>query len=624
MSEKRTEGPQIRVFGGPGPGGLHRLGEPVRKAADVRGVLRRLWGYLRPSAAGLLGVCVLVALTTGLALLNPYLISRAVDDGIVPGNLSVLGRVAALMLLAHILSSVSTWVQSVAMVHISQGAIRDLRRDLFDRLQVLSLRFFDRNPHGDLMSRLTNDTEAVSSTLGQTVTQLVSSILSVTGAACAMAALNWRLALASLATLPLMIVMTRMVARATREGFRERQKYLGAVNGIVEETISGQRVVKICRHEAQAIAQFDAANADLRRASIRSGVLSGLMGPSMNLFRNIGFAVLAGVGGWMVVRGWATVGVVAAFLSYAQQFTRPINEIAMLYGTMQSAIAGAERVFAVMDEVPDMEAAPDAVPLSGVRGEVLFDAVSFGYVEGVPILKDVSFRAAPGRTIALVGPTGAGKTTIINLLTRFYDVDAGCIRVDGHDIRGVTKESLRRSLGIVLQDTFLFADTVRQNIRYGRLEATDAEVEEAARLANAEGFIHRLPHGFDTVLSEAAGTLSQGQRQLLAIARAVLADPAILILDEATSSVDTRTEIHIQQAMLRLMEGRTSFVIAHRLSTIRQADCILVIDAGRIVERGTHAELLAASVVYHNLYASHFQMAMGRPDAALPAGVNVV
>jgi ATP-binding cassette subfamily B protein len=331
------------------------------------------------------------------------------------------------------------------------------------------------------------------------------------------------------------------------------------------------------------------------------------MGPLTNFVNNVGFAIVAGAGGWMAVRGLATVGTIASFVNYARQFARPLNQIANLYNSIQSALAGAERVFEIIDEVPELADAPDAVPLEEVAGDVVFEDVCFAYTPDVPVLKDIDLHAKPGQTIALVGPTGAGKTTIVNLLTRFYDIDSGSIRVDGKEIRDVIKDDLRRTLGIVLQDMFLFSGTVMENIRYGRLDATDEEVIAAAKLANADTFIHRLPQGYQTELSERGGNLSEGQRQLLSIARAILADPGILILDEATSSVDTRTERHIQEAMLRLMEGRTSFVIAHRLSTIREADEILVIDDGRIIERGSHASLLAQEGFYHNLYVSQFK-----------------
>lgn len=607
MSDPRQQvAERVSPFGrrhhGPGMG----IAAEVQPAENIPAVLRRIVRYLAPYRRGLVLVAGLVALTSGLSLLTPYLMGVAIDRGIIPGDLGLLARVVGLMLGAYLLGTTGTWLQTVVMIHVAQGSLRDLRRDLFDRLQTLSLRFFDRHPHGELMSRLTNDTETISATLGETVTRLIGSALTITGSLVAMFALSWRLALVVLVTVPLSLVIMRFVARAARRYYRDRQRDLGRLNGLIEETVSGQRVVKICRREETVIGQFDEANAALRASGTAAGIFGGLMGPSMGLVRNLTFALLAGIGGWMVLRGWTTVGVIAAFINYARNFSRPLNEMAMLYASVQSAIAGAERVFQIMDEVPEIVDAPDALPLEEVRGHVVFEDVTFGYDPGVPVLCEVDFEALPGQTVALVGPTGAGKTTIVNLLTRFYDIDHGRISVDGHDIRTVRTDDLRRALGIVLQDTFLFAGSVRENIRYGRLDATDAEVEEAARLANAHDFIMKLPQGYETALSEAGGTLSEGQRQLLAIARAILADPAILILDEATSSVDSRTEAHIQEAMHRLMEGRTSFVIAHRLSTIRRADLILVIEHGRIVERGSHEELLEARGAYYALYTSQF------------------
>jgi ATP-binding cassette subfamily B protein len=444
--------------------------------------------------------------------------------------------------------------------------------------------------------------------LAQSVTQLVSGFLSLVGVGAVMLILNWRMALVTLLTIPfMMLFLTRWVGDRTRTGFRQQQKALGKLNGIIEETITGQRVVKAYNREQAVMADFDFANNELRQAATRAQTFSGFIGPMMNFINNLGLAIVAGVGGWMTLGGLATVGTIASFINYARQFGRPLNEIASLYNTIQSAVAGAERVFETIDEQPDLTDVPDARPLTDIRGNVTFEDVSFGYAPGVPVLKQVSLHAEPGQVVALVGPTGAGKTTIVNLLTRFYDIQTGRICIDGQDIRQVKMADLRRQLGIVLQDTFLFTGTVMENIRYGRLDATDDEVRAAARLANADAFIHRLPHGYDTLLSERAGNLSQGQRQLLAIARAILANPGILVLDEATSSVDTRTEKHIQEAMLRLMQGRTSFVIAHRLSTIRNADQILVINHGELIERGTHETLLAQGGFYHHLYNSQFR-----------------
>lgn len=617
MSDKRVVADKMG-FGPPGRG--HLMGG-AQRAADSRAAVRRLWAYLGPHRKGLIIGSIMVAITTGLTLVTPYLTGLAIDEYILRHDLPGLARIALIMVVVSALAAVGTQAQTVIMIKVSQRTIRDIRRDLFSRLQALPLRFFDKHPHGELMSRLTNDTETITNALGETVAQLVSAVLSLVGAGGAMIWLNWRLAIVSLLTLPAVVLFTRTIAGHTRQGFRDRQSSLGTLNGIIEETITGQRVVKVCGREQQAIESFDTANDRLRRTATRAWIVVGLMGPIMGLMRNVDFAIISGVGGWMVVKDLATVGTVIAFINYARNFTRPIHEIANLYGTIQSAFAGAERVFAVIDEQPEPADADDALALVKPKGEVVFDHVDFGYVPDVPVLQDVTFTAAPGKTIALVGPTGAGKTTIINLLTRFYDIDAGKITIDGHDIRHIKRDTLRRSLGIVLQDMVLFADTVRENIRYGRLDATDEEIEQAARLANADAFIRHLPHGYETPLTDVGSSLSQGQRQLLAIARAVLADPEILILDEATSSVDTRTELHIQEAMLRLMEGRTSFVIAHRLSTIRKADCILVIDDGRIVERGTHAELLRQEGLYFRMHNAHLAALSGAEvTVAVPEG----
>jgi len=597
------DGPRIMGRGG-GPGRMIGQGE---KAGDARGTTRRLWDYLQRQKAGLLLAAVLVAATTGFGLLGPYLMGVAIDQYILEGDLLGLARTARLMLGAYMVTSLTTWLQTYVMAGVSQRTVRDLRNDLFAKLQTLSLHFFDQRTHGELMSRLANDVENISNVLTSSVTQLISGVLSLIGVSVMMLSINPRFALISLVTIPLMAFLTKWVSGRTRRGFREQQQSLGAMNGIIEETVTGQRVVKAYVRERAAMEAFEGANRKLQRASTGAEIFSGVFGPMTNFVNNVSLAIVAGVGGWMAVQGLATVGTIASFVNYARQFARPLREIASLNNTIQSALAGAERVFEILDQVPEVADAPDAVALDEIAGEVVFDQVDFGYVPGVQVLKDVRLHADPGQTIALVGPTGAGKTTIVNLLTRFYDIDSGSIRIDGQDIRQVRKDDLRRLLGIVLQDTFLFSESVMENIRYGRLDATDQEVKAAARLANADQFIHRLPQGYDTPLSERGSNLSQGQRQLLAIARAILADPGILVLDEATSSVDTRTEQHIQEAMLRLMEGRTSFVIAHRLSTIREADKILVINDGEIIERGTHQELLAQKGFYHHLYVSQFR-----------------
>ena len=572
MSERRGNrtqpSPSIRPGGGRGGPGSHLM-RPKERAKDTRGTLLRIWGYLKHQKWTLVGTVVLVAVTSGFGLAGPYLMGKAIDQFILENDVPGLARTALLMVGVYLVTSLGTWLQTYVMSGASQRTVRDIRNELFVKLQTLSLRFFDQRTHGELMSRLSNDIENISMVLTQSVTQLVSSTLSTVGVAIMMLLINVQLALVSLIAIPMMLFLSRWIAKRTRTGFRERQEYLGTLNGIIEETLTGQHVVKAYVREQAVIEEFEVSNRKLQKASTRARIFAGTMGPLGGLVNNSSFAIVAGVGGWMAVQGLATVGTIASFINYARRFTRPLSQIAQLYSSIQSALAGAERVFQILDEIPELADVPDALPLDEIAGDVVFDNVCFGYDADVPVLKQVSLHAEPGQTVALVGPTGAGKTTIVNLLTRFYDIDSGNVCVDGIDIRRIKKDDLRRKLGIVLQDTYLFSDTVMENIRYGRLDATDEEVVAAARLANADTFIHRLPEGYHTPLSERGSNLSQGQRQLLAIARAILADPGILILDEATSSVDTRTEQHIQEAMLRLMQGRTSFVIAHRLSTIR-------------------------------------------------------
>jgi ATP-binding cassette subfamily B multidrug efflux pump len=493
------------------------------------------------------------------------------------------------------------------MATVAQKAVRSLRKDLFEHLQTLSLSFFDRHPHGQLMSRLTNDLDAISRVLTQQAGMLFTGVFTLVGILVMMFALNFWLALGSMLVFPVMMGLVAFVGRRTRKGFRVFQAEIGQLNAQLEEMYSAQRVILAFGQESAALNAFDESNLRVRVAGIRAQTYAMLLPPLMGILSHVNIAIVVGLGGWMTLHGWANVGTIAAFISYSRRFAQPLRMLGDLYNQIQSALAGAERVFEIIDTEPELTDVPDAVTLDGVAGHVVFDHVDFGYVPGVPVLKDMSLEAKPGQTIALVGPTGAGKTTIINVLSRFYDINDGAVYVDGIDVRQVVQSSLRRQLGVVLQDTYLFSASVLENVRYGRLDATDEECIAAAKLANADQFICRLPEAYQTELSERGSNLSLGQRQLLAIARAIIADPRILILDEATSSVDTRTEAHIQEALLRLMEGRTSFVIAHRLSTIRGADRVLVINDGRIIERGTHNELLAQGGFYHNLYMSQFK-----------------
>lgn len=588
-----------------GRGPLHV--QRIEKAHDPRRALLRLLPYLRPFRTELALVFLFVASYTALGLVGPYLLGVAIDDYIMPRNLQGLGALALLMLGVYLLfngfQAAANWI----MARVSQRALKLVRRDLFAHMQTLSVGFFDRRTAGELMSRLTNDIDAINQAVSQNVTALAASALTLVGIVAAMFILNPWLALATLVIVPVIYFFTNFIATYTRKGFRRLQQQLGGLNSVVEETISGQKVIKAFRRSDPVTALFRQHNQAVYEAGVYAHTYAMMLMPLSAVLGNFFVIILASFGGYLALQGLVTVGTIATFIFYGKNFIGPLQQLANMFNTIQAALAGAERVFEIIDEPSEMVDPPDALALPSMRGEVRFERVRFGYQPGQLVIQDMSLEAKAGQTIALVGPTGAGKTTIINLLTRFYEIEAGRITIDGVDIRRLKKADLRRNLGIVLQDTFLFADTVMENIRYGRLDATDEEVMQAARLADADHFIRQLPQGYHTLLTERAGNLSQGQRQLLAIARAILAEPSILILDEATSSVDTRTEARIQKALLRLMEGRTSFVIAHRLSTIRDADCVLVIRDGEIVEQGSHQALLERRGFYHHLYISQFK-----------------
>jgi ATP-binding cassette subfamily B multidrug efflux pump len=579
----------------------------IEKARNPRRALGRLVPYLGPYKTPLVVVLGFVLISTVLGLIGPYLMGKAFDGFIATKNASGLVVIAVWMLVIFLIGSLVDAISGWIMAGISQKALKGVRRDLFGHLQTLTLRFFDNHTAGELMSRLTNDIDAINQAVSQNVVALLASVLSLVGILIAMFVLNFWLALAAVVVVPIMFWFTDFVARYTRKGFRDLQKSLGNLNGVTEEAISGQRVVKAFRRNDSAIENFRLHNREVYRSAIYANSYALLLMPLTNQLGNLFVIAIAGLGGWLALKNLVTVGTIVTFISYGRNFINPLRQLANMYNSIQAALAGSERVFEIIDTQSEVDDAPEAASLDKVQGHVTFENVQFGYNPDMPIIKNMSLEAKPGETVALVGPTGAGKTTLVNLLTRFYEIDGGRISIDGTDIRQINKDDLRRELGLVLQDTFLFAASVMDNIRYGRLNATDDEVIEAARMADADNFIRKLPHDFQTMLSERASNLSQGQRQMLSIARAILADPSILILDEATSSVDTRTEVRIQNALLRLMEGRTSFVIAHRLSTIRDADQLLVIKDGEIVEKGTHQQLLDQHGFYHQLYLSQFK-----------------
>lgn len=591
-------------------GGRRPRGMPVVKPKNFKGTMLKLWRYFDRERKLLIGLLSFILISTGISLSIPYLIGRAIDaisNETIKVNFNLLGFIVITMLIAYIVDALLRFLQGWIMAGVSQRIVRRLRSSLFNKLQNLPIPYFDAHAHGETMSRLANDIENVSTTISQSTTQLMSSAIIIVGSFVMMLILSPLLTIASVITIPLVLLVTRIITKRTKILFKDQQRELGKLNGQIEETISGILVVKAFNREEEIIKEFDEINNRLCDVGIKAQIWSGFIMPLMNVINNIGFTAVAGIGGILAVRDLITVGIIASFISYSRQFVRPLNDFASIFNTLQSAVAGAERVFEVLEEKEEPEDLPEAKSLENCYGNVEFDNVSFSYNSNVPVLTNISFDTSNKNSIALVGPTGAGKTTIVNLLSRFYDVTDGRILVDGIDIREYTRDSLRKCFGIVLQDTYLFADTIKENIRYGRLDASDEEITAAAVMANANNFIMHLPNDYDTKLSERGSNLSQGQRQLIAIARAILSNPSILILDEATSNVDTRTELHIQEAMLKLMKDRTSFIIAHRLSTIRNADIIMVIDRGEIIESGNHESLLRQKGAYYHMYNDQFK-----------------
>ena len=603
-----------------GPMGGRRGPMTVEKPKNMKKTAARLLSYIGKSKILLFVMIICVIFSALVTLISPVLQTEALNfltpvsadgymeiiDGTPRVDFKSMGKILGLIAILYLLSSVFTFTQSRLSAKLSQGTVRTMRNDLFARIERLPIKYIDNHPHGDIMSRMTNDIENISNTISQSVASLISGLITIVGALTVMLFNSWQMTLISVVTIPITIFVTSFVSKRVRRYFVTQQKLLGKLNAEVEESVMGYRTIMAFSREDITKKRFGEISAELRKTGIKAEIFGGVMGPLMNIVNNIGFLLIVVTGVIFALNGYFSVPTVFLFIQLSKQFTRPINEIAHQFTAILNAISGAERVFEIMDEPSEIDEGKDVIRPERVTGKLSFRHIHFSYVPGEPVLKDFNLEVEPGQKIAIVGKTGSGKTTIINLLTRFYEIDSGEILLDGKNIKDITKDSLRDNIAIVLQDTVLFTDTIESNIRYGKPYASNDELYKAAATANADRFINRMPNGYQTMLTESGGNISNGQRQLLSIARAVLADPKILILDEATSSVDTRTEMRIQEAMVQLMKGRTTLIIAHRLSTIRDADKIIVLDGGKITEAGNHDELLKQKGVYYNLYMSQF------------------
>lgn len=600
-----------------GSGGRGPMSVNLDKAQNSKATIKRIMTYLEGHKKTLIMVLVFIILYVALNTISSVMLMPIIDDYIVPmiqdpenGALKIAFiKIMIVYLLVVVFTILFSYLQSKLMIKTAQVAVADMRKDLFAKLQKLPIKYFDTHPKGELMSRIVNDIDNVSTALNTSVNQIISGVLMVITTLVTMIVISPTLAMISILTLPIMLFVVSKIAILNKKQFIKSQESLAEVNSYIEEYVSGQKVIKAFNKEKDISKNFAEKNETLRKEGFLAQAVAGIVMPAMGSISNISTAITAIVAGLLAIAGKISIGTIALYTRFSKEFSRPINEITNQFNVIQAGIAGAERCFQIIDEEPEFPENVGKPALTDVKGHVELKHVYFGYEEDKPILKDINIEAKPGETIAIVGPTGAGKTTIINLLTRFYDVNSGEILIDGKNIKNVSKESLREVLGIVLQDTVMFGESVKENIRFGKLDATDEEIIEAAKLANAHSFIKRLPHGYDTILSDDAGNISKGQAQLLNIARVILNNPEILILDEATSNVDTRMEVKIQEAMNKLLEGRTSFVIAHRLSTIRNADKIIVVNEGEIKEQGTHEELIAKKGIYYTMYTGIFEEA---------------